>query len=449
MASPVVDVHCHTFNADDLPVRGFIERTFRDSALARLAYLLDLYSQGAAPGAEEIERLEGLVEDGAEVASVTFQSLEDEAAAAVEALAEEYPDFWAEWSAMAGDELLEAAGSPSLRDRARFVRVLKKHRLEITQLMVSRLPAVDLFTPALVDMEDGLADRPETAVQEQVTMQGLISRLSIQGKLGDVVVAPMIGFDPRREYRWRWLRTGTSPLDQISEAVSQHGFVGVKLYPPMGFKPAGNKESIADPHMALKLDGILDDLWALCTDLDIPVLAHGNASNGVEDGYEAYSHPTLWGPVLEAHPGLRVCIGHFGGFKGSEAARRNNALARLAGEHEGIFGDVSNHPISDDLRTSPFFERLRRNLDVLGDRVMFGSDWLMLEMSPAVASYFVTYQDAVLAEFGADIAHAFQGGNAMRFLFGPDGNGANRTRLLGRFAAEGVDPPPWLLSTQT
>ena len=36
----IVDVHCHTFNADDLPVRGFVKRVAGNrNALARVLAL--------------------------------------------------------------------------------------------------------------------------------------------------------------------------------------------------------------------------------------------------------------------------------------------------------------------------------------------------------------------------------------------------------------------------
>ena len=48
----VVDIHCHTFNADDLPVRGFLERVaFDDNDLAQnIAALVDVLIQGRARG---------------------------------------------------------------------------------------------------------------------------------------------------------------------------------------------------------------------------------------------------------------------------------------------------------------------------------------------------------------------------------------------------------------
>jgi len=46
----IVDIRCHTFNADDLPVRGFVKRVAGNrQALARvLARAIDLVIQGIA-----------------------------------------------------------------------------------------------------------------------------------------------------------------------------------------------------------------------------------------------------------------------------------------------------------------------------------------------------------------------------------------------------------------
>ena len=47
-----------------------------------------------------------------------------------------------------------------------------------------------------------------------------------------------VAFDPLREVR----STPNKPsaLDIVQEAVTKRGFLGVKLYSPMGFKPMGN-----------------------------------------------------------------------------------------------------------------------------------------------------------------------------------------------------------------
>lgn len=49
---PVVDVHCHVFNADDLPVRGFVQRLHLSTPVLgpMLSILVDRVVQGRAPG---------------------------------------------------------------------------------------------------------------------------------------------------------------------------------------------------------------------------------------------------------------------------------------------------------------------------------------------------------------------------------------------------------------
>jgi hypothetical protein len=63
-----------------------------------------------------------------------------------------------------------------------------------------------------------------------------------------------------------------SALDLVTWAVEEMGFVGVKLYPPTGFLPAGNAEvaqsyparAEAIPDLPRRLDAALDKLsgWA-------------------------------------------------------------------------------------------------------------------------------------------------------------------------------------------
>ena len=54
----VVDIHCHTFNADDLPVRGFVDKVAGNKvALARvLAKAIDKVVQDAATDATRENR---------------------------------------------------------------------------------------------------------------------------------------------------------------------------------------------------------------------------------------------------------------------------------------------------------------------------------------------------------------------------------------------------------
>ena len=67
----IVDIHCHTFNADDLPVKGFVKSVVGNRHwLARaLARAIDRVFQGMATGAEELHKLDELIERGPGFAS--------------------------------------------------------------------------------------------------------------------------------------------------------------------------------------------------------------------------------------------------------------------------------------------------------------------------------------------------------------------------------------------
>lgn len=79
-----------------------------------------------------------------------------------------------------------------------------------------------------------------------------------------------VGFDPRRQVQ----EPGT-PLALVKRAILEHGFVGVKLYPPMGFQASDNKGPI---------ETALRRLYDWCKDADVPIMAHAENSIGAGCG---------------------------------------------------------------------------------------------------------------------------------------------------------------------
>ena len=171
-------------------------------------------------------------------------------------------------------------------------------RVRIAEAMRDTYPEVNLFTPAMVDMDLWVDDDAKVPVRKQLLLYGKIARWS------DGRIHPLVAFDPRRE-----VRSGNDPLHGslhwVKQAVEEHGAVGVKLYPPMGFRAIGNANS--------GLDRALETLYSWCEARDVPIMAHCNRSNGASDGAEDGADPRFWRPVLEKHPHLRLDLGHFGG----------------------------------------------------------------------------------------------------------------------------------------
>src|SRR5439155_20874758 len=128
-------------------------------------------------------------------------------------------------------------------------------------------------------------------IREQVELHEKVSRLSMLGRLGygTARVHPFVGFDPRRELVSRKRADLKGALALAKEAVQEYGFIGVKLYPPMGFRPLGNgatAEMTAED--AYRVDGILDELYTWCEAEQVPVTAHCNPSNEAAEEYRDF-----------------------------------------------------------------------------------------------------------------------------------------------------------------
>jgi len=240
--------------------------------------------------------------------------------------------------------------------------------------------------------------------------------------------------------------------------VLESGFVGVKIYPPMGFRPRCNEE-LHGPEGA-RLDEALNRLYAFCVEHDVPLTAHCT-----EQGAQAAptrgrnSHPRFWELVLADYPDLRLNLGHFGGawelVRDDFDASWTADIIRLMEGHEHVYSDVGYHRIwptparpegkTEKTRNAWFarMDRLYEEHPRLARRLMYGSDWHMTVATEQVREYFGSFREAWLARYGAEATADFMGGNALRFLgLGPDGGG-NRGRLTSFYARLGLAEPAW------
>ena len=470
----VVDIHCHTFNADDLPVRGFLRRVvFDNNRLAGdVATLVDLLIQGRAPGyAEENAYLDHLLtlprpERGQR--ALQPMSIPDVDAAADQALLElqsKDPDLVRrldEQMPTSGDKRFLGLGGA--KTAIRWVKIFGMKRVDITGHLVTNFGpnAVDLFTPMLVDLGMGLGDIEKTTLSQQVALQEKISRLSMQGRLPvptSAKVHPFVGFDPRRELRSRKLGDVVTPLEVLQRSIERYGFVGVKMYPPMGFTPTDNKPTseIETKEDAEAVDAILEELYEWCALEHVPITVHCNATNDASDEYATFSRPSLWAKVLKRHPDLHLNLGHFGGTgdKG-KAAQWAVQIARLTNDYPHLYADVGNHRIDKPEVASAYEAKLRSILGAeetseMRQRLMYGSDWFMVALAPKNEEFLTRYRKLYTAVVGKGdpAVDRFLGGAALDFLgfsekARQEGN-KNGERLRNRYAEHAPDRvPDWL-----
>lgn len=154
---------------------------------------------------------------------------------------------------------------------------------------------------------------------------------------------PIVPFCPWRQADDRNRKASTNALDLVKKAMDM-GFIGVKIYPPMGFRPMGNAgfDEDATAHwpehfvkhrdkrfkygksFGAELDESLAELYQLCVDADFPIMSHsgfGNAARQIgmdksKDLLSAgeFSNPRYWRLVLEQEKwrDLRLNLAHFG-----------------------------------------------------------------------------------------------------------------------------------------
>jgi predicted TIM-barrel fold metal-dependent hydrolase len=207
-------------------------------------------------------------------------------------------------------------------------------------------PHVRLFTPAMVDFEYWYdRDAPSRAGQSDAEARGTgatsparqveLMRLLMKAYPGEV--HPFVSFCPWRDADAKLRLKVTSeqrPLGLVKQAVD-NGFVGVKIYPPAGFRPGNNARTEQNSGITVPayfdrtpfpdeqefgsaLDDSLQELYALCAAEDIPIMVHTSYSNsGADDLTQGtstaeYSHPRYWKPILDKYPALRLNFAHMG-----------------------------------------------------------------------------------------------------------------------------------------
>lgn len=498
----IVDAHCHTFNASDLPILGFLNLVVLNAdesaigglglPLARLLAGLTRLAPTAADEHAALDRLLGRMSDVAPAvrASVLAESDEDGAGevseeqfletlqADLEALGrsddaasrqfaeqiEQAAESGFHEAAKASNvvpadmrELTRASkiwsfGGP-LKRYLRWIHLLLRYRYKITRRLIGLYGgdegSVDLFTPALVDYDSWLSDQPRTVLADQMALMEKNIRLH-SGR-----VHPFFPFDPWREATAPGTEQGS--LVPVQRAVLQHGFVGVKLYPPMGFSATGNaahdfSQVTQDPSAAFgaRLDEAMDRLFAWCVEEDVPVMTHCSDSQESKKGYGARAHPAFWSDVLQRYPELRVNLGHFGGASNLVHERNDwpRQVAELMNEPGlNVYADPSYlYEIADASFRTRYFDALASVFERYPNaqnRLMYGSDWLMLAKRKDFAEYFENFSEGYIDRFGDQSARRFLGENALRYLgLGP--GGGNRERLERFYERWSLDEPAWL-----
>lgn len=531
-----IDAHCHVFNGTDLQVKEFLSRIavkqegvlgFATHAIGEL--LENLAWEHAPTGDEELKALEqvatalqtctpegytarvgalkqegykrGRAQLGAALAkSQRLQGLRTRRsldappiapdsmdAARVEALTivESLPEHVVDYEALSGAKtqgfetfsgLPRSMATFSVHGLINFVLQNFQYRYVSVHdyLATYNRPGtrvIDLMLPSMVDYDFWLnkGKATFTTLEAQVSVMRQISILT-NGR-----VHAFVPFDPLRQVAFDLGHSDADSLKLVQRAIREDGFVGVKLYPPMGFSVLGNAEHDGKGFwqqdwlpdwtnrgdLGSRLDGAMRQLLAWCQSEQVPVMAHTSKSNGPTPEFEALTDSRYWTQALSEFPKLRISFGHFGGStpvaagmaRAREFAGLMNAASTAPGFHAyadaGYFVEViSKEPDLEVLLRKLYNETSAKGEAALVNRFMYGTDWEMTLAEGTVKGYLDGFealfkeleaQPAIKSQGHTDLAGRFFGLNAAQWAGLMPGD-ATRIRLDQFYSKHGVKP---------
>ena len=486
-----VDVHCHTFCSADLPIVGFVAHFIPGlTELSRFVSHWPEIAVRAFVGA--VATLPNAVAPTGEAELAMLRAaLANPAAGPLAPVPTLPPELLESLLAELTKHLPFSVGADKRRIIVRYLETLylvAHPRASIAASIAQIFPSIALFTPALVDYDAWSEDRAPTPLWQQVLLQESISRLSVQGRLGrpDARFHPFVAFDPRRQIegpqaagpRLGAPLAGVAPasapaqampipvpsaassaLELVRYALEAGGFLGVKLYPPVGFAPWDNVHLRRDLSFAAGLDGALDALYGYCAAAEAPILTHTSAANEYGLGLHRLVSPEHWRPVLERHPTLRLNFGHFGHDYGvpqtdgpvKAADAWIYQAAALIDRYPNVYADLSNSPLVYDpaygKRLSALLADVMARYPRVKRRLMYGSDWWLSGLDPDATAAVGQFRATLAGLLGPDGLADLMGRNALRFLGFLDDDGRPRAGAsaarLRRFYA-GAPAPAWL-----
>jgi predicted TIM-barrel fold metal-dependent hydrolase len=457
---PVIDVHTHIFNARDIPAEGYLrsrEPIYLIEKLLGLCGLKSILIPSIAKCLREKldrEKKENILSNRCKLTMAVVYA----------GLGQQYKE-WAD--------------------------TLSKEVIDITKEMINtyQKDKIDLYVPLMVDYEYWFKNTPDNSIKEQIEHIYNNIVLPYKGK-----IHPFVAFDPAREiaFRKHMLNPDRKPelygsLQLVKDAIENKGFIGVKLYNAMGYKPFNN-ETVDDKrrrriglHKKMgyhifkgeEYDEVLSELYDYCVDNQVPITTHCGMY-GIESYHNAsfdFGQAVFWHEVLsqKKYKDLHLNLAHFGWcqqhrYHGNKGWVKD--ICEMLTEYEYLFTDVAHHSVlleKNNRRFKSDYEDMRRDWsDYRGKdcwskikkKILFGIDWHIIKRVKKFEQFKDKYVKILKHRnlFTNEEIDDFLGGNAVKFLgllpkAGKRKKDGNWERLKKFYKNHKIDPPKWFKST--
>ncbi len=229
---------------------------------------------------------------------------------------------------------------------------------------------------------------------------------------------PFVMLDPRRP--------GSGQM--VIKALDELGFLGVKMYPPLGYHP--------DPDSIINTDEVnleLAKVYQHCQKECIPITTHCSPGGAYgsdiyrdTESLPQYTHPSNWAGVLQKYPSnwagvlqkypdLYLNLGHGGGRWLHKNSWWPDVL-NLINTFPHVFADVAYHDGALESKTqNNYFKMLAGILTTPGvqNRILFGTDWPMIRHRWRMEDFIAPF----IAKLTAPQMKQITSDNPLRFLF--------------------------------
>lgn len=235
------------------------------------------------------------------------------------------------------------------------------------------------FVILMMDMEQMSAGRPlgnyRTQVEELV-------RFRAKGHYKDRLL-PFVFVDPRRPE----FHNGQQILDWVKMHFDEYGFVGIKMYPALGYYPFDERldplykwaQEKFIPITYHCIEGVIyyrGDLGAVPRPR-FPNQYHDFTLKKNVDYQRNFTEPENYFKLIELFPDLKINLGHYGGDDQIKAEGRwYKTVQQLILKSENVYTDVSF-----TLNERETHDKIYRdiNTEKLGDKILFGTDYYVVE----------------------------------------------------------------------
>lgn len=378
---PIIDVHEHIFNARDIPLKGYLFSRKDEGAMERwLRRFIPfvIYCIRVIPISKKKEKI--------------------------------YKKILCK---LVLDTLFLIMGNQGRQYRI-WAKTLSRKVIYIAKEMIKTYDkdGIDLYVPLMIDYEYWFESTKDTPLKKQIEDIYNYIVIPYKGR-----IHPFVPFDPARElaYQNGMLNPDKEPeqdgsMKLVKNAIENKGFIGVKLYNSLGYKPLDNKTVDEKRRKKIKLhkkmgydkftgdkyDEVLSELYKYCSDNRVPITAHC-----VMDGIESYPKASydfgqalFWNDVLDRYKDLHLNLAHFGwNSRLSYHDNRNwiKGICQMLINHKNLYTDVSHHRVISDRYGQRFksdYEAIRRDWSnyngidgwsMIKKKLLFGIDWHVIK----------------------------------------------------------------------